>query len=78
LDEKSPFFVSAYPNAGLPNEFGHYDQSPAEMAEQIEEYMKEGLVNIVGGCCGSTPEHIRKIAEVARKYQPRNVNVQHV
>lgn len=73
LNEKAPFFVSAYPNAGLPNEFGHYDQTPDEMAGQIEEYMKEGLVNIVGGCCGSTPEHIRKIAEVAKKYQPREI-----
>jgi 5-methyltetrahydrofolate--homocysteine methyltransferase len=67
-------FVSAYPNAGLPNEFGHYDQSPDEMAAQIEEYMKEGLVNIVGGCCGSTPEHIKKIAEVAGRYAPRRVH----
>jgi 5-methyltetrahydrofolate--homocysteine methyltransferase len=71
LDEKAPFFVSAYPNAGLPNEFGHYDQTPDEMAREIEEYLKEGLVNIVGGCCGSTPDHIRKIAEVAKKYPPR-------
>jgi 5-methyltetrahydrofolate--homocysteine methyltransferase len=73
LHEKSDFFVSAYPNAGLPNEFGHYDQTPKEMAEQVEEYMKEGLVNIVGGCCGSTPEHIRMIAETAKKYKPRTV-----
>lgn len=75
LNEKAPFFVSAYPNAGLPNEFGHYDQTPDEMAGQIEEYMKEGLVNIVGGCCGSTPEHIRKIAEVAKNYKPREITV---
>jgi 5-methyltetrahydrofolate--homocysteine methyltransferase len=71
LHEKSDFFVSAYPNAGLPNEFGHYDQTPAEMAAQIEEFMKEGFVNIVGGCCGSTPEHIRMIADAASKYKPR-------
>jgi 5-methyltetrahydrofolate--homocysteine methyltransferase len=71
LNEKAPFFVSAYPNAGLPNEFGHYDQTPDEMAREVEEYLKEGLVNIVGGCCGSTPDHIRKIAEVAKKYKPR-------
>lgn len=77
LNEKSPFFVSAYPNAGLPNEFGHYDQTPDEMAAQIEEYLKEGLVNFVGGCCGSTPDHIRKIAEVAKKYQPRLVPAEH-
>lgn len=71
LDSESPFFVSAYPNAGLPNEFGHYDQTPDEMAAEIEEYLKEGLVNIVGGCCGSTPDHIEKIAAVAKKYKPR-------
>lgn len=71
LDSESPFFVSAYPNAGLPNEFGHYDQTPDEMAAEIEEYLKEGLVNIVGGCCGSTPDHIEKIAQVTKKYKPR-------
>lgn len=73
LNENAPFFVSAYPNAGLPNEFGHYDQTPEEMAAQIEEFLKEGLVNIVGGCCGTTPEHIKLIAEVAKKYKPRLV-----
>ncbi len=73
LNEKAPFFVSAYPNAGLPNEFGQYDQGPDEMAAQIEEYLKEDLINIIGGCCGSTPDHIRKIAEVAGKYKPRLV-----
>lgn len=77
MAKESETFVSAYPNAGLPNEFGHYDQSPEEMAAQIEEYMKEGLVNIVGGCCGSTPEHIRKIAEAAAMYKPRVVEVIH-
>jgi 5-methyltetrahydrofolate--homocysteine methyltransferase len=78
LNEKAPFFVSAYPNAGLPNEFGQYDQTPEEMADQIEDFMKEGLVNIVGGCCGSTPDHIRKIAEAAKKYKPREVILEHV
>ncbi len=73
LNEQAPFFVSAYPNAGLPNEFGHYDQGPDEMAAQIEEFLKEGLVNIVGGCCGTTPAHIKKIAEVAKKFKPREV-----
>jgi 5-methyltetrahydrofolate--homocysteine methyltransferase len=73
LNEKAPFFVSAYPNAGLPNEFGQYDQTPEEMAAQVEEYLKEGLVNMLGGCCGTTPEHIRLIAEVAKKYSPRRV-----
>jgi 5-methyltetrahydrofolate--homocysteine methyltransferase len=74
LDKESPFFVSAYPNAGLPNEFGHYDQTPDQMAAEIEEYLKEGLVNIVGGCCGSTPEHIEKIAKMAKRYKPRLVD----
>jgi 5-methyltetrahydrofolate--homocysteine methyltransferase len=78
LDEKSSFFVSAYPNAGLPNEFGHYDQTPEEMAVQVEEYLKEGLVNIVGGCCGTTPDHIKKIAEIAKKYKPREFSLEHV
>ena len=76
LDHASPFYVSAYPNAGLPNAFGHYDQTPDEMAAEIEEYLKEGLVNIVGGCCGSTADHIAKIAAVAKKYKPRAVTSQ--
>jgi len=71
LNEKAPFFVSAHPNAGLPNEFGQYDQTPEQMASEVEEYLKEGLVNIIGGCCGSTPDHIRKIAAMAKKYKPR-------
>jgi 5-methyltetrahydrofolate--homocysteine methyltransferase len=78
LNEQAPFFTSAYPNAGLPNEFGQYDQTADEMAAQVEEYMKEGLVNIVGGCCGTTPEHIKKIAEAAKKYKPREILVEHV
>ena len=76
LNEKAPFFVSAHPNAGLPNEFGQYDQTPDDMASQIEEFLKEGLVNIVGGCCGSTPAHIKKIAEAAAKYQPRIIHAE--
>lgn len=74
LNTEAPFFVSAYPNAGLPNEFGHYDQTPDEMAAEVEEYLKEGLVNIVGGCCGSTPDHIRAIAQMAKKYKTRVVH----
>ncbi len=66
-------FVCAYPNAGLPNEFGRYDESPEFMAAQIEGFAREGLVNIVGGCCGSTPEHIRAIAEAVKKYAPRAI-----
>ncbi|MEQ8361437.1 MAG: homocysteine S-methyltransferase family protein [Cyclobacteriaceae bacterium] len=75
LNEKAPFFVSAYPNAGLPNEFGEYDQGPEEMGKQIEEFLKEGLVNIIGGCCGTTPDHIKVIAELAKKYSPREILV---
>jgi 5-methyltetrahydrofolate--homocysteine methyltransferase len=78
LNEKAPFFVSAYPNAGLPNEFGHYDQTPEEMAVLVEDYLKEGLVNILGGCCGTTPDHIRKIAALAKKYKPREIALEHV
>lgn len=71
LNQQAPFFVSAYPNAGLPNEFGQYDQTPEEMSAQVEEYLKEGLVNILGGCCGTTPEHIKAIVELTKKYKPR-------
>lgn len=63
--------VSAYPNAGLPNAFGEYDESPAIMAEQIREYLDKNLVNIIGGCCGTTPEHIAAIASIASTYSPR-------
>jgi 5-methyltetrahydrofolate--homocysteine methyltransferase len=76
LNEQSPFFVSAYPNAGLPNEFGQYDEGPEEMGTQINEFLKEGLVNILGGCCGTTPAHIKVIAELAKKYKPRAVDGQ--
>ena len=65
--------VCAYPNAGLPNEMGEYDESPEAMAAQIEGFAREGLVNIVGGCCGSTPEHIAAIAAAVAKYEPRKV-----
>lgn len=71
LSEKSDFLISAHPNAGLPNEFGEYDETPEEMAAQIEEFLKEGLINIIGGCCGTTPDHLRKIAETAANYSPR-------
>ncbi len=70
---KTDFAVSAHPNAGLPNAFGEYDETPIEMATQIEEYLKKDLINIIGGCCGTNPEHISKIAEVAKKYHPRKI-----
>jgi len=73
LNEKSPFGVSAHPNAGLPNEFGKYDESPEMMASQIKEFLDEGLVNIIGGCCGTTPDHIKAIAEMAKNYKPRKI-----
>ncbi len=66
-------YLCAYPNAGLPNEFGQYDESPDEMAAQIEGFAREGLVNIVGGCCGSTPAHIRAIAQAVAKHPPRAI-----
>ena len=71
LNAKTSFAVSAHPNAGLPNEFGEYEESPQLMAAQIKVFLEEGLVNIIGGCCGTTPEHIEEIAELAKKYKPR-------
>ena len=67
--------VSAYPNAGLPNAMGEYDETPDDMACQIEAWARDGLVNIVGGCCGSTPDHIRHVAEHVAKFAPRKVPV---
>ena len=66
-------YTSVHPNAGLPNAFGAYDQTATEMSELIENYLKENIINIVGGCCGTKPEHIRLIAEVARNYKPRKI-----
>ena len=63
--------VSAHPNAGLPNAFGNYDESPEKMASQIKEYLDKQLVNIVGGCCGTTPDHITEIAKLVSGYAPR-------
>ncbi len=71
LANKAPFFVSAYPNAGLPNQFGEYDQDAHEMGHQIEDFLKAGFINIVGGCCGTTPAHIKRIAELAKNFKPR-------
>ncbi len=71
LAHHAPFAISAHPNAGLPNEFGQYDETPEIMGEQIDTFLKDELVNIIGGCCGTTPEHIQVIAELAKKYKPR-------
>ncbi|MEM6684500.1 MAG: homocysteine S-methyltransferase family protein [Bacteroidota bacterium] len=75
IASKTDFAISAHPNAGLPNAFGEYDETPLEMAVQIEEYLKKNLINIIGGCCGTTPDHIQAIANVAAKYEPRGVVV---
>jgi 5-methyltetrahydrofolate--homocysteine methyltransferase len=71
IASKTNFAISAHPNAGLPNAFGEYDETPEEMGEQIEEYLKKDLINIIGGCCGTSPEHISVIAKLAAKYKPR-------
>lgn len=71
LSSKTGFYVSVHPNAGLPNEFGEYDQSASFMASVAEDFMKKGWVNIIGGCCGTTPFHIQKIAEASKQYKPR-------
>ena len=76
LSSKTDFHTSAHPNAGLPNAFGEYDQTPKQMQALIEDYLQDGLINIIGGCCGTSPEHIKAIAEVAQKYQPRQIEVE--
>ena len=73
LANKSTTYVSAHPNAGLPNEFGEYDQTPEEMAEIIEGFARDGFLNIIGGCCGSRPDHIEAIADAVSKYPPRKI-----
>lgn len=76
MAEKSNAFVSAYPNAGLPNEFGQYDESPEDMGVHIHDFIEHGFLNIVGGCCGTTPSHIKKIVELAKGVEPRKPNTQ--
>ena len=71
LSDNTNFFTSSHPNAGLPNAFGEYDQSPENMVEQMREFLDENLVNIIGGCCGTTYDHIKLIAEEVKKYKPR-------
>jgi len=75
LSQISSCFVSAYPNAGLPNAMGEYDEQPEDTAHFIEDWAKEGFVNIVGGCCGTTPDHIRNIAEHVKNLKPRQLPV---
>lgn len=71
LSRVSEGYVSAYPNAGLPNEFGEYDETPEEMAAVLKEFARDGLLNVVGGCCGTTPEHIKAIRLAVEEYKPR-------
>ncbi|MDX1327503.1 MAG: homocysteine S-methyltransferase family protein [Arenibacter sp.] len=73
LCAKSEHAVSAHPNAGLPNAFGEYDETPEQMASQIKEYAEKKLVNIVGGCCGTTPEHIKAMVDIVKDYSPRQI-----
>ncbi len=73
LSNTASCFISLYPNAGLPNELGEYDETPEFMAEQMRDYAKSGFLNIAGGCCGTTPEHIKAIAEAVREYSPRKL-----
>ena len=71
MSQKAPYYVSCYPNAGLPNQFGEYDETPETMCTQVSDFLKNGFVNIVGGCCGTTPEHIKAIAHAASLTKPR-------
>lgn len=73
LAQQTDFYTSAHPNAGLPNAFGEYDQTVKEMQSLIAEYLEDGLINIIGGCCGTNPDYIKAIAEVAQQYQPRKI-----
>lgn len=75
LSQKAPFFVSAHPNAGLPNQFGQYDETPEIMAGHIKDYLDHSFVNIIGGCCGTTPGHIHAFAEIAAKAKPHHLNI---
>lgn len=73
LSHNTSFNISAHPNAGLPNAFGEYDETPEQTQALIKEYLDESLVNIIGGCCGTTPEHIKLIAEIAKEFKPRKL-----
>ena len=73
LSRKAPFYVSAYPNAGLPNQFGEYDESPLQMAHHVKPILQNKSVNIIGGCCGTTPDHIRELCVIAEQSVPRHI-----
>ena len=72
LAKNAEFNISAHPNAGLPNAFGEYDETPEQMRDQIKEFLDKNLINIIGGCCGTTPDHIKAIADLASNYKPRS------
>ena len=78
LSETQDLFISVYPNAGLPNELGFYDESPITTAKYIEEMLNEGYLNIVGGCCGTTFKHIEEIAKIVKKYKPREIKTKDI
>jgi 5-methyltetrahydrofolate--homocysteine methyltransferase len=73
LSEIASCYVSCYPNAGLPNAMGEYDETAESMAEKVAEFAKEGWINLMGGCCGTTPDHIKAIADAMKNYQPRHL-----
>ena len=75
ISKNTDFSVSAHPNAGLPNEFGEYDETPEDMTAQIKEFLDGNLINIIGGCCGTTPAHIKAISDLAAEYKPRKKSV---
>ena len=75
LSEKANTLVSCYPNAGLPNHFGEYDETPTTMGEHLRDFCESGFVNIIGGCCGTTPAHIREMVSIASEYEPRKIPV---
>ena len=76
ISKNTEFYVSAHPNAGLPNEFGEYDETPEDMSSQIKEYLENNIINIIGGCCGTTPEHIKEMVVLSEKYKPRKIQEQ--
>ena len=75
IANKTDFAISAHPNAGLPNAFGEYDETAELMGAQIKQFLDEGLMNIIGGCCGTTPEHIKAIADLVKNYEPRRIEL---
>ncbi|RNC84192.1 MAG: 5-methyltetrahydrofolate--homocysteine methyltransferase [Winogradskyella sp.] len=76
LSRETKFYTSAHPNAGLPNAFGEYDQTPEEMRDFIRNYLEEGIINIIGGCCGTDPSYIKEIADIVKEYKPRQLETE--